>query len=278
MLRLSEACRPARPRLVTASAGNHGRALAHAAAACRPAADGLCAGAAPAAARSTRSAPPAPTLDSRRDYDEAERRAKAHGGRPRDVHLTVLTPGRDCRRRHGRRSRSWSRIPDVDAIVVAIGGGGLISGVAIATAGRATDLGVEAAASCPFTQGLAAGRIVADRRRPHARRRPRRQPRSRHHHVRHRPGQLSPASPRSPKPQIAEAIAGLVARRASDRGRRRRQPRSRACCQRQRQRQGRPHRRSCCPARTSTRRPSAESSRFSQHLAPITLGAPAPGT
>ena len=53
--------------------------------------------------------------------------------------------------------------PDVDAVVVPIGGGGLISGIALAVRGistKASVLGVEVEASCPFTRGIAAGRIV----------------------------------------------------------------------------------------------------------------------
>jgi threonine dehydratase len=53
--------------------------------------------------------------------------------------------------------------PDVDLIVVPIGGGGLISGIALAVRGASATArvaGVEVEASCPFTQGIAAGRIV----------------------------------------------------------------------------------------------------------------------
>ncbi len=53
--------------------------------------------------------------------------------------------------------------PDVDVIVVPIGGGGLISGIALAVRQQAPEtqvVGVEVEASSPFTAGLAAGRIV----------------------------------------------------------------------------------------------------------------------
>ena len=90
------------------------------------------------------------------DYDDAERCAKAHGGavfispyaHP-DVIAGAGTVGLEI-------VEDW---PEVDAIVVAIGGGGLISGIAIA-APSAAIVGVEAEASSPFTAGLAAGRIV----------------------------------------------------------------------------------------------------------------------
>src|SRR4029078_2480260 len=54
--------------------------------------------------------------------------------------------------------------PDVDSIIVPIGGGGLISGIAIAVKAQSSHLqvvGVGVEASCPFRQGLAAGRIVS---------------------------------------------------------------------------------------------------------------------
>ena len=53
--------------------------------------------------------------------------------------------------------------PDVDTIVAAVGGGGLISGLALVAraSGRTIAVaGVEAEASAPFTASLAAGRIV----------------------------------------------------------------------------------------------------------------------
>jgi threonine dehydratase len=48
----------------------------------------------------------------------------------------------------------------VDTIVASIGGGGLISGIGIAVAGRAAVVGAEVEASTPFTSSLAAGRLV----------------------------------------------------------------------------------------------------------------------
>ena len=48
----------------------------------------------------------------------------------------------------------------VDTIVAAIGGGGLISGIAIASEGRAEAAGVEVEASTPFTTSLREGRIT----------------------------------------------------------------------------------------------------------------------
>ena len=51
--------------------------------------------------------------------------------------------------------------PSIEVIVCPVGGGGLVSGLAIAAGDRAATWGVETEASCPFTRSLAAGRIVA---------------------------------------------------------------------------------------------------------------------
>jgi threonine dehydratase len=51
-------------------------------------------------------------------------------------------------------------VPDVDAIVVPIGGGGLISGIAVAAAGRARVIGVEPERSAAMRSALAAGEPV----------------------------------------------------------------------------------------------------------------------
>ncbi len=150
------------PRLVTASAGNHGKALAHAAH--------------ELGIRLTVYVPehaPRTKLDAIRtsgaelrsctDYDAAERRAKEHGATGEalfispyshpDVIAGAGTIGLEIH-------EDW---PDVDVIVVGIGGGGLISGIALASRGIAAStqiIGVEVEASSPFTHSLAAGRIV----------------------------------------------------------------------------------------------------------------------
>jgi len=51
-------------------------------------------------------------------------------------------------------------VPDVDAIVVPIGGGGLISGIAVATAGNASVIGVEPERSTAMHSALEAGQRV----------------------------------------------------------------------------------------------------------------------
>ena len=148
------------PDLITASAGNHGRALALAARdaglrlrvyvpATAPRVKVAAIGAAGAEIRTTH------------DYDEAERQAQedAHRSGARYIspyaHPDVIAGAGTI------ALEILDDLPAVDTIVVPVGGGGLISGIAIAAAETGTKvLGVEAQASSPFAHGLAAGRIV----------------------------------------------------------------------------------------------------------------------
>jgi threonine dehydratase len=144
--------------IVTASAGNHGRAIAHAA---KHAGASVTVYAPRGAPRSKLDAIRAlgAQLELCADYDEAERRAKEAAGRGTafisayshpDVIAGAGTIGLEI----------LDQRPETSAIVVPVGGGGLISGVAIATEGRATVLGVEAAASTAFARSLEAGKIA----------------------------------------------------------------------------------------------------------------------
>ncbi|HVJ26569.1 MAG TPA: pyridoxal-phosphate dependent enzyme [Vicinamibacterales bacterium] len=147
------------PPIVTASAGNHGRAMAHATAA--------------AGLHLTVYAPenaPKTKLDAIReagaelrlcrDYDEAERRAKEHGARGIGVFISPYAHPDVISGAGTVAMEILSERPAIDSIVVAVGGGGLISGTAIAAEGRAEVSGVEVEASTPFTSSLKAGRIV----------------------------------------------------------------------------------------------------------------------
>jgi threonine dehydratase len=150
-------------RLVTASAGNHGRALAYAAGMFDLPLTVFIARDAPRAKIDAIAASGA-ELRPCADYDEAERQAKAFardgGGlyvspysHP-DVIAGAATIGLELAEQETH----------LDAVVVPIGGGGLISGIGIATKALSPDtrvIGVEVAASCPFTASLAAGRLVA---------------------------------------------------------------------------------------------------------------------
>jgi threonine dehydratase len=154
--------------LVTASAGNHGRAMAWAAervglrlvvftprSAPRAKLDDI--------ARHGADLRPAPT------YEESERMAKAFAA---DTGATYISPYSHPDVVAGAATvgveilEDW---PDVDVIVAPVGGGGLVSGIAIAAralAGRCEVVGVECSASPAFHGALEAGRIIEVEVRP----------------------------------------------------------------------------------------------------------------
>jgi threonine dehydratase len=149
--------------IVTASAGNHGRAMAY------------------AAQRlgfrlvvfTPRSAPRAKLdsiarhgadLRSASTYEDAERLAKAFAA---ETGATYISPYSHPDVIAGAATMAVEILedwPEVDTIVAAVGGGGLIAGVALAAralAGRRVEVvGVECEASPAFHEALAAGRIV----------------------------------------------------------------------------------------------------------------------
>jgi threonine dehydratase len=150
-------------RLVTASAGNHGRALA-------------------AAAQTfglplvvfTPSDAPKTKLDAirrhgadlradGRDYDDAERLAKAFAS---STGAEFISPYNDADVIAGAATIALEVIedaPGIDTLIVPVGGGGLISGVAAAAKSitpACEIIGVEVAASCAFHTSVRAGRLV----------------------------------------------------------------------------------------------------------------------
>jgi threonine dehydratase len=156
--------RPSPPsRLVTASAGNHGRALAAAAQTFRL----------PLVVFTPANAP-ATKLDAIRrhgatlraeavDYDEAERQAKAFAA---GEGAEYISPYNDEDVIAGAATTAieiFEDQPGIDALVVPIGGGGLASGAAVAATALAPAceiIGIEAAASCAFQTSVRAGRLV----------------------------------------------------------------------------------------------------------------------
>jgi len=170
VLKLAESAGGHPPPIVTASAGNHGRAMAHAAAA--------------AGLHLTVYIPegaPRTKIDAIReagaelrlcaDYDEAERRAKADGSRGAGVFISPYAHPDVIAGAGTVALEILADRPDVQTIVAAIGGGGLVSGMALGldchrrnagetpAQGREV-VGVEVEASTPFTASLNAGRIV----------------------------------------------------------------------------------------------------------------------
>jgi threonine dehydratase len=161
VMRLREQQTGESQQLVTASAGNHGRAMAEAA---KQAGMPLRVYVPEHAPQTKLEAIRAAGADLRPcpDYDEAERRAKEDS---KTTGATYISPYAHPDVIAGAGTVALEILeeqPDA-AIVVPIGGGGLISGIAIAAAAQRAPSGVsgvEVEASCPFTQGRAAGRIV----------------------------------------------------------------------------------------------------------------------
>lgn len=150
------------PALVTASAGNHGQALAYAARVAGLALTVYVPRTAPRVKKETIRRFGAELIECA-DYDDAESRAKEHGAQ---ATASFISPYSHPDVIAGAGTIGLEIIdqdPSIDRIVVPVGGGGLVSGVAIAIAGLdcATEVvGVEVEASCPFQKGLTEGRIV----------------------------------------------------------------------------------------------------------------------
>ena len=150
------------PRLVTASAGNHGRALAFAAHALDlPLTVFIAADAPRAKVDAIRAA--GATLTECRDYDAAERQAKAHAAGGGGLFISPYSHPDVIAGAGTIALELLDDIAGLDAVVVPIGGGGVISGIGIALEALSPAtrvVGVEVAASCPFTRSLAAGHLV----------------------------------------------------------------------------------------------------------------------
>jgi len=149
-------------RAVTASAGNHGRAMAFAARELGIALTVFTPATAPTAKLDPIRAHGA-ALELCATYDEAEQRAIAFA---RDTGIPYVSPynHRDVIAGAGTVAvEIIEDLPSVGRIVVAVGGGGLISGIGLASAAIAPHpdvIGIEAAASPVFTSALAAGQLV----------------------------------------------------------------------------------------------------------------------
>ena len=95
-----------------------------------------------------------------RDYDEAEARAREHGARGPAIYISPYSHPDVIAGAGTVALEILEQDPRVEVIVCPVGGGGLISGTAIAAGPDVATWGVETESSSPFTQGLAAGRIV----------------------------------------------------------------------------------------------------------------------
>ena len=149
--------------LVTASAGNHGRALAAAADAFKLPLVVFTPTDAPQTKLGAIRRHGADLRAVGRDYDDAERLALAYA---RETGAEFISPYNDRDVIAGAATIAlevFEDAPDVDLFVVPVGGAGLISG--IASVAKAIDrscrvIGVEVEASCAFQTSLLAGRLV----------------------------------------------------------------------------------------------------------------------
>jgi len=150
------------PRLVTASAGNHGRGLALAARALGLHLTVFVPADAPRAKVDAIRAAGA-ELRECADYDEAERQAKAHAAGGGGLWISPYSHPDVIAGAGTIALELLEDLPSLDTVVVPVGGGGLVSGIGIAVKALSPStrvIGVEVAASCPFTRSLAAGRQV----------------------------------------------------------------------------------------------------------------------
>jgi threonine dehydratase len=149
--------------LVTASAGNHGRALAVAAETFGQPLVVFTPADAPRTKLDAIRRHGATLRAEARDYEEAETMAKAFAT---TSGAEFISPYNDPDVVAGGGTAALEILedaPDVDTIVLGVGGGGLISGIGMAAKAvnpRCRVIGVEAEASCAFHTSLKAGRLV----------------------------------------------------------------------------------------------------------------------
>jgi threonine dehydratase len=168
-LRMSEGIDSPTATIVTASAGNHGRALALAA----EEFDLECVVFTPA------NAPDAKKNAIRRhgavlhseceDYDAAEKLAREFADREGGVYVSPYNHPDVIAGAGTIGLEIIDAMPDFDVVVIPLGGGGLASGMGLAIKAAAPGIaivGVEVEASSPFTLSLEAGRITEITPRP----------------------------------------------------------------------------------------------------------------
>jgi threonine dehydratase len=149
--------------LVTASAGNHGRALAMAAAQLGHRATVFTPSMAPETKKASIRRLGTVLRDEARDYDEAERLARAYADESK---ARYVSPYNDVNVIAGAGTIALEILeaaPETSLVVLPLGGGGLASGVGLAIKHAApgiTVVGVEVSASTPFATGFALGAMT----------------------------------------------------------------------------------------------------------------------
>lgn len=164
MAKLSRLTEEERRRgVLTVSAGNHGLAVAHCAEALKLDARIVVPRSASRAKVEAIRRYPVTLIECGETYDEAERAARRMES---DSGATFVSPYNDPEVIAGQGTVALEILedaPDVDAIIVPVGGGGLIAGVAIAAKALHPHVkvyGAEPATTATMSAALAAGRIV----------------------------------------------------------------------------------------------------------------------
>lgn len=152
------------PAIVTASAGNHGAAMSLAAERLGFTAVVFTPTDAPDAKKDAIRRHGADLRDTAPTYDDAETQAQAYAAAHQALYLSPYNHPDVIAGAGTIALEIVDELPDVDLVVIPLGGGGLASGMAIAlkaAAPRITIVGVEAAASPAFSTSLAHGAITA---------------------------------------------------------------------------------------------------------------------
>ena len=151
------------PHVVTASAGNHGRGIAWAAERCGLHATIFTPRQAPRAKLEAIARHGADLRAIAETYEDSERLALEYA---KTTGATYVSPYNDDDVIGGAGTTAVEILehwPDVEVVIAPVGGGGLITGVAVAVKGMkpsAQVIGAEAEASPVFTSSLKAGRLV----------------------------------------------------------------------------------------------------------------------
>lgn len=160
--------RPRVRRIMTASAGNHGRGVAFAARRAGFAARIYMPVSAPAVKRNAIVRLGAEVVETA-SYDEAEARAHAEAAREDTAFVSAYSHSDIIAGAGTVALEMFEDVPELDTVVAPIGGGGLLSGTAIVARSRGRDtlvVGAEVEASPVFTTSLAAGRVTTVNVRP----------------------------------------------------------------------------------------------------------------
>ena len=151
------------PAIVTASAGNHGRGMAIAAERLGLTLVVFTPATAPETKKAAIRSHGATLDDSPPDYDAAEDAARAYATREGATYISPYNHPDVIAGAGTVALEILEAMPDLDVLVIPLGGGGLAAGMSLAVkaaAPRVQIVGVEAEASTPFAVGVARGGIT----------------------------------------------------------------------------------------------------------------------